>query len=230
MKVAILTGVACLLSAAVSFAADEADLIIHNARVVTLDAKSTVAGAVAVRDGKIVAVGTNDDVLKLKGEKTRVLDAQGKMVLPGLYDSHSHPTSAALSEAGDPIPDLRSIPAILDFIKKRAATTPEGKWIVIRYAFPTRLKEARFPTRAELDSVSPRHPVLYHAGPAGVANSAGPQDVGRHQGNQEPAGGPGRKRPRHRRADRDASQRLRRAEGRPRRLAIACRPRRSAPR
>ena len=58
-----------------------------------------------------------------------------------------------------------------DYIRKKAATTPEGTWIVIRYAFPTRLKEARFPTKAELDSASPKHPVLYHAGPAGVANS-----------------------------------------------------------
>jgi predicted amidohydrolase YtcJ len=152
-------------------AADPADLIVHNAKVVTLDARSSIVEAVAARDGKLLAVGTNADVLKLKGDKTRVIDAKGKVVLPGLYDSHAHPVGAALSEAGDPIPDLRSIPEILNFIKKRAASTPEGQWIVIRFNFPTRLKESRFPTRAELDSASPKHPVHYHAGPAGVANS-----------------------------------------------------------
>jgi predicted amidohydrolase YtcJ len=164
-----------LLAASASFVhaqdAQPADLIVHNAKVVTVDAKFTVVEAVAVRGGKIVATGTSADILKLKGEKTRVVDAKGKTVLPGLYDSHVHPVGAALSEVGDAIPLLRSIPEVLDYIKKRAADTPEGQWIVLRYAFPTRLKEARFPTKAELDAAAPKHPVLYHAGPAGIANS-----------------------------------------------------------
>jgi predicted amidohydrolase YtcJ len=151
--------------------ANPADLIVHNGKVLTVDAKFSTAEAVAVRGGKIVAVGTNTDVLKLKGPKTRVIDAGGKTVMPGLYDSHTHPVGAAASEVDDPIPDLRSLQEVFAFIKKRAAELPEGKWIVIRYAFPTRLKEARFPTKAELDAVAPKHPVLYHAGPAGVANS-----------------------------------------------------------
>ena len=100
-----------------------------------------------------------------------MIDAGGKTVLPGLFDSHVHPVGAALSEVGDPLPLLRSIPEVLEHIKKRTADTPEGQWIVIRYAFPTRLKEARFPTKAELDAAAPKHPVLYHAGPAGIANS-----------------------------------------------------------
>jgi predicted amidohydrolase YtcJ len=150
-----------------------ADLIIHNAKVVTVDAKFTIAEAVAVRGGKIVKVGKNADVLDQKGDKTRIIDAKGKTVLPGLYDSHVHPVGAALSEVGDPVPDLRSLPEVFDYIKKRAATTPEGQWIVLRYAFPTRLKEARFPTKAELDEAAPKHPVLYHAGPAGITNSMG---------------------------------------------------------
>jgi predicted amidohydrolase YtcJ len=59
------------------------------------------------------------------------------------------------------------------YIKQRAAELPAGQWIVLRYVFPTRLKEARFPTKAELDEASPDHPVLYHAGPAGITNSMG---------------------------------------------------------
>jgi predicted amidohydrolase YtcJ len=152
-------------------AAEPADLIIHHAKVVTLDAKSSVAEALAIQNGKIIAVGEDEDILKLQGPKSRVIDANGRTVLPGLMDSHVHPSGAALSEAGEPLPLLRSIVEVQDYIRKKAETTPEGKWIVIRYAFPTRLKEARFPTKAELDSVSPKHPVLYHAGPAGVANS-----------------------------------------------------------
>ena len=65
------------------------------------------------------------------------------------------------------LPERRLLQQVRD-----VQVSPEGKWIVIRYAFPTRLKEARFPTKAELDSVAPKHPVLYHAGPAGLATAA----------------------------------------------------------
>ena len=74
-----------------------ADLIVHNGKVLTVDARFSTAEAVAVRGGKVVAVGTNADVLKLKGAKTRVIDAGGYTVMPGLYDSHTHPVGAATS-------------------------------------------------------------------------------------------------------------------------------------
>ena len=182
-----------LLTAAASFARAQpdspADLIVHNGKVLTVDAKFSTAEAVAVRGGKVVAVGKSADVLKHKGPKTRVIDANGKTVMPGLYDSHTHPVGAAGSEVGDPIPLLRSIPEVLDYIKKRAGELPEGKWIVIQYAFPTRLKEARFPTKAELDSVAPKHPVLYHAGPAGVANSKALEVSGVTRDTKDPPAG-----------------------------------------
>ncbi|HWY88817.1 MAG TPA: amidohydrolase, partial [Gemmataceae bacterium] len=68
---------------------------------------------------------------------------------------------------------LRSLEDAFAYITRKTADTPEGEWIVLRFAFPTRLKEARFPTRAELDKMAPKHPVLYHAGPAGIVNSMG---------------------------------------------------------
>ena len=149
----------------------EADLIVHNAKVITVDDRFSIAEAVAIEGGKIVAVGTNADMLPHQGKKTRQIDAKGKVVLPGLMDSHSHPVGAALSEWKEPLPDPKSLKDVFAFIRKKAETTPEGKWIVLRYAFPTRLDEARFPTKAELDMAAPKHPVLYHAGPAGIVNS-----------------------------------------------------------
>jgi predicted amidohydrolase YtcJ len=149
----------------------DADLIVHGAKVVTVDAKFSIAEALAVENGKIVAVGASADMLKHRGPKTTVIDAGGKMVLPGLMDSHVHPVGAALSEWKEPLPDPRSLKDVLAYFRDKARTTPEGGWIVLRYAFPTRLDEARFPTKAELDEAAPKHPVLYHAGPAGVANS-----------------------------------------------------------
>jgi predicted amidohydrolase YtcJ len=144
-----------------------ADLIIHHGHVVTVDAKFRTAEAVAVKDGRILAVGKDDDILKLKGPKTRLIDAESRTVLPGLYDSHVHPTGAATST----VPEITSLKEALAYIKKQTETTPEGEWIVLWYLFPTRLDEARFPTKAELDAVAPKHPVLFHAGPAGMVNS-----------------------------------------------------------
>lgn len=161
-----------MLCAGPLWAAD-ADVLIHHAKVVTVDARFTLAEAIAIKDGKIVAVGTNADVLKHQGAKTLVIDAQGKMLLPGLSDTHVHPTGAATSEWKEPLPDLRSLKDVFAYIRKKAATTPKGEWIVLRYAFPTRLDDARFPTKSELDEAAPDHPVLYHAGPAGVVNSMG---------------------------------------------------------
>jgi predicted amidohydrolase YtcJ len=167
----------------------DADLIVHHARVVTVDAKFSIAQAVVVSDGKIVAVGSNELAMKYIGPKTKVIDAAGRMVLPGLMDSHSHPVGAAMSEWKEPLPDLKSLKDVFAYIRKKAETTPEGKWIVIRYAFPTRLDDARFPTKAELDEAAPKHPVLYHSGPAGVCNSMALKVSGVTKDTPNPANG-----------------------------------------
>jgi predicted amidohydrolase YtcJ len=151
--------------------AGDADLIIHNAKIVPVDAKFRIAQAVAIKGERIVAVGENAAVLKHRGPKTRVIDAEGRTVLPGLYDSHVHPVGAATSELAEPLPVLRELKDVFAYVKKKADELPKGEWIVLRFAFPTRLKDARFPTRKELDQVAPDHPVLYHAGPASVVNS-----------------------------------------------------------
>jgi len=161
-----------LLALAAVVHAQPADLIVHRAKVLTVDAKFATAEALATRGDRILAVGSNDEILKLKGPQTRVIDALGLTVMPGLMDSHTHPTGAAFSEASGELPVLKSVEEVLKHVRKQAAETKAGTWIVIRYAFPTRLDEARFPTKAELDEAAPNHPVLYHAGPAGVANSA----------------------------------------------------------
>lgn len=150
-----------------------AHLIIHHARVVTVDDKFRIFEALAVKSGRILALGNDEAIFKLKGPDTKVIDAGSQMVLPGLYDSHVHPLMAAASELKGPLPSYASLKDVLAFIRKKAATTPEGEWIVVRFVFPTRLAEGRFPTRAELDEAAPRHPVLYHAGPAGMVNSMG---------------------------------------------------------
>jgi predicted amidohydrolase YtcJ len=168
---------------------DPADLIVHHAKVVTVDDKFRIVEAVAIRGERIVALGTDEEIFKLRGPKTRVIDADGNTVLPGLYDSHVHPLGAATSELVEPLPNLKSLEDVFAYIKAKAAKLPEGKWIVMRFAFPTRLKEARFPSIAELDQAAPKHPVLYHAGPAGMVNSMALKVSGITKDTPNPANG-----------------------------------------
>ena len=93
------------------------------------------------------------------------------MVLPGLIDSHMHPTGACMTEFDHPIPEMETIGDVLDYIQARAEALGEGKWIVVRQVFITRLKEQRYPTREELDQAAPKNPVLFSTGPDASLNS-----------------------------------------------------------
>src|SRR5262249_21096526 len=117
--------------------------------------------------------GDNETVLQHQGPNTRLLDVKGRTVLPGLYDSHAHPAHAAVSEFSGPLPALNSLKDVFAYIQNKTAATPPGEWIIGRIACQTRLEEGRFQTRAELDAVAPKPPVLYHAGPAGLVNTLG---------------------------------------------------------
>lgn len=151
--------------------AQDADLIITNARVATVDKNFTITEAMAIKDGKILATGSTEMVLKHKGSKTTIRDLAGKLVLPGLIDSHVHPMGAAMHDFDHPIPHFETIQDVLDYIKARAKVLPKGEWIVLRQVFITRLKEQRYPTKAEMDAAAPEHPVLYSTGPDASINS-----------------------------------------------------------
>lgn len=163
---------AFLLAGSVSLrAAEPADFIIRNAKVVTVDAKFSLAQAAAVRGDKLLAVGSNADVAKLAGPNTRVVDAKGRLVIPGLMDSHTHPSGASMYEFDHPMPEFESIADVLNYIKARAQVVKEGDWITLSQVFITRLKEQRYPTRAELDAAAPKHPVAFQTGPDASVNT-----------------------------------------------------------
>lgn len=149
----------------------DADLILHNGKVATVDARFSVVQAVAIKDGKIIAVGSSKDVLAAEqGGSTRVIDLQGKTVLPGLIDAHVHPLDASLSEFRRKLPALDSIVAIQRYVQDRAKVTPKGEWIIIPRTLPPRLKEMRMPTRTDLDVVTD-HPVAFDGSYVWAANS-----------------------------------------------------------
>lgn len=95
---------------------------------------------------------------------------EGKMVLPGLIDSHVHP-EAAMTEYDHPIPEMESINDVLEYVRSRAAALHEGEWVEVRQVFITRLHEERYPTRDELDRAAPRNPVIFATGPDASLNS-----------------------------------------------------------
>ena len=152
-------------------AAQEPEAIYHHGKIATADDKFSIAEAMAVGQGRVLAVGSNDDVLKLKGDNTRLVDLAGRFVVPGLIDSHSHATGAAMTEFDHPIPEMESIADVLAYIKSRAAAVAPGDWIVLRQVFITRLKDQRYPTKTELDAAAPHNPVVYSTGPDASVNS-----------------------------------------------------------
>jgi predicted amidohydrolase YtcJ len=149
------------------------DLILHHGKIVAVDDRFSIHEAIAIRDGRIQRLGTDTDILAAKGPNTEVVDLAGKMVIPGLIDSHCHPLAASLAEFDHKIPQMDSVQDVLDYFATRAKVVSEGEWLVLRQVFITRLREQRYPTRTELDRVAPKHPVLFATGPDGMFNSLG---------------------------------------------------------
>ena len=133
-----------------------ADLIITNAKVAVMDVNNTFTEAIAVKDGQVLATGTNRELLVLQGDSTKVLDAEGRTVIPGLNDSHLHLTrggrfyNAELRWDG-----VSSLKKALQMLKEQAERTPEGQWVrVIGGWSPFQFEEKRFPTPEEINEAT----------------------------------------------------------------------------
>ena len=169
--------------------AADADLILHNGKIVTVDGQFSIQQAVAIRSGTIVAVGQDSAVLRAeRGPKTELIDLHGRTVLPGLVDAHVHALEAGLSEYRGPIPPLDSFAAVQAYIRQKAGKTPKGEWIVVPRTFPTRLKEMQMPTRDVLD-IEKEHPVLFDASYVVILNSYALKQCGIDRNTPNPPGG-----------------------------------------
>lgn len=168
------------------------DAVFLGGKVVTVDAGFSVREAFAVRDGRIVAVGSTREMRALARDGvTQVNDLGGRTVLPGLIDSHVHAPLAAMFEFDHEIPEMETIGEVLAYIAARAKVVPAGQWIQTSQVFITRLKEARYPTRAELDTVAPRHPVNFRTGPDNMLNTLALKACGFDRAWRVTDGGPG---------------------------------------
>ena len=147
-----------------------ADLVVRNARVNTVEPLMIPAAeAFAVRDGRFIAVGSNQDVSGLVRKGTEVIDARGMTIVPGFIDCHLHPDGETLLYevlVGNPYDvEFVTIASIIDKLKARAAQTPPGQWVEGFFYDDTKVKDGRLITRADLDRVSTDHPVaVYHRG------------------------------------------------------------------
>src|SRR5690606_25659874 len=106
------------------------DIIFHNGRITTLDRGNPVATAVAIKDGKFLAVGSDSEIDAMAGSKTRVVDLQGRSVLPGLFDNHTHVVRGGLNYNLELRWDgVRSLADAMDMLRRQVANTPAPQWV-----------------------------------------------------------------------------------------------------
>jgi predicted amidohydrolase YtcJ len=137
-----------------------AEIILHNAAVATQNPDHPHARAVAMGNGKILAVGSNEDVRHLAGPDTEQIDLDGRLVLPGFIDAHIHFYEWAIKRQGIKLDDLTRLEQLLKRVKKAADGRDQGQWIMGQGWNETDWTEPRMPTREVLDRVAPAHPVL----------------------------------------------------------------------
>jgi len=132
-------------------------IVLWNGNLLTMDSGNRRAEALAISKGKIVGVGSNEEIRRLYGEEWKFIDLQGRTVLPGFIDSHVHFMATAITAVGINLAEARSIDEILVKVEEKAKETPPGEWI-FGY-FITHLPDRGMPTRYDLDRISTRHPV-----------------------------------------------------------------------
>ena len=162
------------------------DIVLVNGKVVTVDADFSIAEAVAISDGKFVAVGSSAEIQALAGANTEIVDLGGNTVLPGLNDGHGHVT-LTWGKKVDPIEtrfrNSSSIEEVLDILREKMETLDEGEllWFDRGASSPNVFEEKRWPNRHDLDKVSTDRPILLSLGPAGsnaIVNTKLLRDLG----------------------------------------------------
>jgi predicted amidohydrolase YtcJ len=169
-----------------------AELMLINGKILTVDKDFSIQEAVAITAGRFIAVGSDGEVRRWRGPHTRVINLGGRTVIPGLIDSHIHATVAGLSWDSELHWELTlSLADGLRQIATAARTKPPGSWIVVGGGWvPTQFVERRFPTRADLDAVAPKHPVyVQYLRQGALLNTAALAAAGINRHTPDPPGG-----------------------------------------
>lgn len=168
-----------------------ADLIVTNARIYTVDDAHPLADAMAVRGGKIMFVGDTRGALTLKGTQTKVVDLEGRTVIPGMIDAHGHVSGLGTALAVVDLTGASSYDEIVARVAARAKSAGPGEWIAGRGWDQNRWADTKFPTHDKLSAAVPNNPVYLVRvdGHAGLANAKAMQLAGLSASTQDPAGG-----------------------------------------
>ena len=187
----ILIAATLLLFTFVPTQQSSADIVFKNGNVYTSNDKAAKAQAIAVKADKIVFVGTNEAAQKFIGPTTRVVDLKGSTVLPGFTDSHQHLSGVGFREMTLNLEFTTSLEDLLAKLKARVDQAKPGAWITGRGWIETHWTPAVFPTRGDLDKVSPNNPVILGRadGHGAVANSAALKLAGVDKNTPNPFGG-----------------------------------------
>jgi predicted amidohydrolase YtcJ len=173
----------------------DADLIVGNAHIITMDSAHPSIRAMAIRDGRILALGSEQEVSLCASKRTHIIDLHGQTVLPGLIDVHTHAIEWAKGilrkQLDVTYPKVHSITDVVAMVGERASQSPKGKWITGAGWDDAKFSEHRYITRNELDAVSPQNPVyLDHvSGHLAIANSAALALAGITRNTPDPVGG-----------------------------------------
>jgi len=192
LRATAMLALGCLATSA--WAEGAADRILVGGHVLTVDARDRVAEAIAIRDGRILAVGTTEEIERLAGPGTERIDLAGRTATPGLIDAHAHFSQGGLvrlTHLALGYPDVKSITDLVARVSERAAVLQPGEWILGRGWDEGKYAERRLVTAADLDAVSEGHPawLVHTTGHYGVANSAALALAGITQGTSDPSGG-----------------------------------------
>ncbi|MDH5233368.1 MAG: amidohydrolase family protein, partial [Gemmatimonadota bacterium] len=193
MRHSLLRPALALLVAACGSSGD-ADLVLFNGKVITVDSTDAIAQAVAVKDGRIIAVGTDSAVLLHAGRGTQRVDLKGLTMTPGLLDAHDHFAAAGVDRLfilDLSYPNATSVADVQAKVRERIAAAEPGAWIVGRGWDEGKLAEKRLLAAADLDAIAPHHPVwlTQTMGHYGVANAAALKLAGITKETRDPPGG-----------------------------------------
>ncbi len=170
-----------------------ADMILINGKIITVDPDDTIVEAVAIIDNKITALGSTAEIKKLTGPETKVIDLKGKTAMPGIIDSHTHPSLIAARnlEVNCRAPPIKNIAEILTAIKTKAKELGPGEWVKGANYNESKLAENRQITRWELDEAAPNNPVFITSdtGHQALANSLAFKAAGVTDDTPDPDGG-----------------------------------------
>ena len=172
-------------------AAVTADMIVTNGKIAVMDANRSFAKAMAIKDGKVLATGSTEEIEKLKGETTKTIDAKGRTIIPGLNDSHLHLTRGGRFFNAEVRWDgVKTLKRALEMLKEQAARTPKGQWVrVIGGWSPFQFEEKRLFTMEELNEATgdlPTYVLFLYS--QGYLNQAGLDVLGIDENTKAPKG------------------------------------------